>query len=141
LRVCDKVVGTSDPYAKVCASSEDGAMSFQQNTAVVARNLNPNWNECFEFPLAPEGSNYLEQWLDSVVPGVGSGGAFTEIFPLCSAIEVDCKRAMKLWADHLTTVASRTPAALGMISGHELAADHFTAVAPSTPAALTIGGA
>jgi hypothetical protein len=109
LIVCDKLLGTSDPYATVCALSQDGATSVQQNTSVVARNLNPTWNECLEFPLAHEGADPLGQLLGSVV----APGALGKIFPPHGASEADVKRALALWGEQLTRVAtsaSSTPA-------------------------------
>lgn len=107
LTVCDRLLGTSDPYATVCALSQDGATSVQQNTSVVARNLNPTWNECLEFPLAREGTDPLGQLLGSVV----APGALDKIFPPHGASEADVKRALVLWGEQLTSVVAT--AALG----------------------------
>jgi len=109
LTVCDKLLGTSDPYATVCALSEDGVLSLQQNTAVVARNLNPTWNECLEFPLAREGTDPLRQLLGSVSPGLAADGLLGKVFPPRDAGEADVRRALVLWGEQLTRAATTAP--------------------------------
>lgn len=109
LAVCDKLLGTSDPYATVSALNQDGATSVQQNTAVVARNLNPTWNECLEFPFVRKGTDPLGQLLGSVAPGLAADGVLGKILPPHGASEADVRRALALWGEQLMKVASSAP--------------------------------
>lgn len=102
LTVCDKVLGTSDPYVTLSATSEDSSQRLVQNSAVVVRNLNPSWNECFEFPLALEGSSHLERLLCAAAPGM----ELDRVIVATDATEADENRALGLWKEHLTAVAS-----------------------------------
>jgi len=61
--------GTSDPFCTVTAVSELGDTRFRQQTSVKVRNLNPEWNEVFDLPVAarPRG---LEAALEEVSPAL-----------------------------------------------------------------------
>lgn len=110
LLVCDKLLGTSDPYASMCVVSEDGAMQMQQNTAVIARDLNPKWNETFEFPLAAAGRGVLDQLLDTATAGLGSQANLDKMLPAYSTdgSTGEAERALQLWVEHFTVMATTT---------------------------------
>eukprot|EP00425_Heterocapsa_triquetra_P036777 CAMPEP_0195079160 /NCGR_PEP_ID=MMETSP0448-20130528/21152_1 /TAXON_ID=66468 /ORGANISM="Heterocapsa triquestra, Strain CCMP 448" /LENGTH=699 /DNA_ID=CAMNT_0040111969 /DNA_START=85 /DNA_END=2181 /DNA_ORIENTATION=- len=71
LPVCDRVQGTSDPYCSLVAVSSCGHLRFRQETSIVKRNLNPEWNETFELPLAARGVDRLEEALEAAAAGLG----------------------------------------------------------------------
>lgn len=118
LTVCDKLLGTSDAYATVSAVSQDGAALAQQSTAVVARNLSPTWNECFEFPLAHEGTAPLGQLLGTAASRlVAASGTLEKIFPPHGAGELAVRRAQVLWGEQLTRAASSAAPELSALGG------------------------
>lgn len=118
LTVCDKLLGTSDAYATVSAVSQDGAALAQQSTAVVARNLSPTWNECFEFPLAHEGTDPLGQLLGTAASRlVAASGTLEKIFPPHGAGELAVRRAQVLWGEQLTRAASSAAPELSALGG------------------------
>lgn len=45
---------TSDPFAQLLARSSDGTYWSRHTSCVMPRNLNPEWRETFEFPVARE---------------------------------------------------------------------------------------
>ena len=63
--------GTSDAWVSVYATGgEESQFCFQQRSSVIPRNLNPEWNETFDLPLARPG-NLLADWLDITAPSLG----------------------------------------------------------------------
>jgi len=61
--------GTSDPFCTVTAASELGDTRFRQQTSVKVRNLNPEWNEVFDLPVAARPGE-LEAALEEVSPAL-----------------------------------------------------------------------
>ena len=63
--------GTSDAWVSVYATGgEESQFCFQQRSCVIPRDLNPEWNETFDLPLARPG-NLLADWLDITAPSLG----------------------------------------------------------------------
>jgi len=61
--------GTSDPFCTVTAVSELGDTRFRQQTSVKARNLNPEWDEVFDLPVAASPGE-LDAALEQVSPAL-----------------------------------------------------------------------
>lgn len=81
LPVCDRVQGTSDPYCSLVAVSSDGSLRFRQETSIVKRNLNPEWNETFELPLMSGGVDRLEEALEEAAVGLGREAPLGPLLP------------------------------------------------------------
>jgi len=101
LPACD-TWGTSDPFCVVSATSEDGKQVLTHQTNVIARDLNPRWNETFDFPVMAS-CDRLKQGLDAVAPFLGdavSSSAFAQM-------EEDGKearnRCLEAWVTQLDT--------------------------------------
>eukprot|EP00913_Durusdinium_trenchii_P013449 g12629.t1 len=63
--------GTSDAWVSLYATGgEASEFCFQQRSSVVPRNLNPEWNESFDLPLAQPGT-LLADWLEIAAPSLG----------------------------------------------------------------------
>jgi hypothetical protein len=58
---------TSDPFCTVTAVSEDGNVRFRQQTSVKVKNLDPEWKEAFDIPVAAKAGE-LEAALEDVAP-------------------------------------------------------------------------
>jgi len=58
---------TSDPFCTVTAVSETGDVRFRQQTSVKVKNLDPEWNEAFDIPVAARALE-LEAALEAVSP-------------------------------------------------------------------------
>jgi len=58
---------TSDPFCTVTAVSDMGDMRFRQQTSVKVKNLDPEWNEAFDLPVAAQ-TGELEAALEEVSP-------------------------------------------------------------------------
>lgn len=65
---------TSDPFVSLLALSGDGQFQCQQSSCVVARNVNPSWDETFEFPVAVGPPEHLTSKLD--LAGVKAASVF-----------------------------------------------------------------
>jgi len=61
LQVSDLMTQSSDPFVSVVAVAGD--LRFEQNSSIVARNMNPEWNETFEVPIAATGRDLLQEAL------------------------------------------------------------------------------
>jgi len=59
--------GTSDPFCTVTAVSDVGDVRFRQQTSVIVKNLDPEWNEAFDIPVAARPGE-LEAALEAVSP-------------------------------------------------------------------------
>jgi len=109
---------TSDPFVVLTAASEDGAISFKQQTCVVERQLNPQWNETFEFPVARD-THALSDALEKSAPGLGAGlrGSADDappsvLLPPDHALDDQVEEGMRLWTSALNKAhAARGPAA------------------------------
>jgi len=65
LPVCDGLINSSDPYCMVKGNStQTEGQHFNHRTCVIARNLNPEWNETIAVPVAREGDTLLK-----MIPG------------------------------------------------------------------------
>lgn len=73
--------GTSDPFVSITVESSDGLRRTQQSSCVVARNLNPVWDETFEFPVAASHPTCLDKLLELLE---SFGGEAAELFPPAS---------------------------------------------------------
>jgi hypothetical protein len=58
---------TSDPFCTVTAVSDVGDVRFRQQTSVKVKNLDPEWNEAFDIPVAARPGE-LEAALGAVAP-------------------------------------------------------------------------
>jgi len=58
---------TSDPFCTVTAVSDVGDVRFRQQTSVIVKNLDPEWNEAFDIPVAARRGE-LEAALAAVSP-------------------------------------------------------------------------
>merc|ERR1712079_59746 len=61
LQASDYMTQSSDPLVSVDAMAGD--LRFEQNSSIVARNMNPEWNETFEVPIAAAGRDLLQEAL------------------------------------------------------------------------------
>jgi len=116
LPACDPLQSTSDPFVSLTALSADKLRGFQQQSAVIQRDLNPQWDETFELPLARGG--LLEETLELAAHGLSGapdGGAapamqpLSAFFPLLKegASSPAVEQALKLWTARLAECAHR----------------------------------
>jgi len=65
--------GSSDPWVSLYATGKEGsqAFCFQQRSSVLPRNLDPQWDEMFELPVARPGEQFLAEALEEAAPGLG----------------------------------------------------------------------
>jgi len=80
--VSDRAMGltTSDPFVEIVATSADGTLKFRMHSAVKIRNLEPEWEETFELPVAKD-PNLLDKTLSNV-DKVLSGMPQSKLFPV-----------------------------------------------------------
>ncbi|OLQ15421.1 Synaptotagmin-3 [Symbiodinium microadriaticum] len=66
--------GSSDPWVSLYATGKEGsqAFCFQQRSSVLPRNLDPQWDEMFELPVARPGEQFLAEALEEAAPGLGA---------------------------------------------------------------------
>ncbi|CAE7878941.1 HCc2 [Symbiodinium microadriaticum] len=72
---------TSDPMCEItaCAETATGLLCHRQVSSVKVRNLDPEWEELFDLPIAAEPDN-LEAALEAAAAGLASGSV-VDIFP------------------------------------------------------------
>jgi len=72
---------TSDPMCEItaCAETATGLLCHRQVSSVKVRNLDPEWEEFFDLPIAAEPDN-LEAALEAAAAGLASGSV-VDIFP------------------------------------------------------------
>lgn len=98
LQVSDLMTQSSDPFVSVVAVAGD--LRFEQNSSIVARNMNPEWNETFEVPIAATGSDLLQEAL------AREGISFKDQENLSDFLPADWssngETALQAWRNHLT---------------------------------------
>lgn len=115
--------GTSDAWVSVYATGgEESQFCFQQRSSVIPRNLNPEWNETFDLPLARPG-NLLADWLDITAPSLGDAVTKTgeKLLPCATGSGFvagptsaqDEKVAFAAWSSALACAADRAARNLG----------------------------
>ena len=65
---------TSDPMCEITACAEDGKglLCLRQVSTVKVRNLDPEWGEVFDLPVAFDEGNHLQEALEGAAVGLGS---------------------------------------------------------------------
>lgn len=119
--------GTSDAWVSLYATGgEASEFCFQQRSSVVPRNLNPEWNESFDLPLAQPGT-LLADWLEIAAPSLGdavikSGEKLLPCsagsgFVSCSTTSKEEKAALGVWCTALAHAADRASRHIGSPTG------------------------
>uniref|UniRef100_A0A7S4SL66 C2 domain-containing protein n=1 Tax=Alexandrium monilatum TaxID=311494 RepID=A0A7S4SL66_9DINO len=109
---------TSDPFAVLTSTSQDGRFQFRQQTSVIERDLNPEWNETFEVPVAATPAA-LHRAFGDTAPGLGAAPLGT-LLPPDDATDAAVDGAVQAW------VARLDEAAMNLSGGSaEVAAEGF----------------